>query len=198
MRMMNNMQEQGAVPHRYRLNPAALLLPLVLLVAATPTFAQYGRELQYLIFDPVPLNTPESPPATGTTATAQTSQAPTRLSDWLRANTNVSVNEAVSLSGDISGYERAIADLETAEGPFSAALPQQLLALGDAHQANGDLELAQQYFEQASHVTRINHGLFSTEQVPAIERIIENRLPPKRLGRPPMSATGPSRPCCTN
>lgn len=182
MSMMNTVQSAGKGRRSFGLGPAGLLLPILLLLVAKPGAAQYGRELQFLIFDPVALQvietTDEADVATPRFRESGElpTQDPSRLGDWLAANTTASDNGRLNLNGDITGYERIIAELETNEGPFSAALPQQLLALGDVHQANGDLAQALEYFEQASHITRINHGLYSTEQVAAVERIIENHL----------------------
>src|SRR5690606_2101601 len=132
---------------------------------------------EYLICDPVAL---EVLPAQATDAEpvrqglrTLPSQNRITLQDWLAANTT-------QLGGPsdrpITASERPIAAPQTAEGPFSPALPEQLLALGDLLQANGEAEQAQAYFERASHITRINHGLYSTEQVVAVERIIQNQL----------------------
>ena len=95
---------------------------------------------------------------------------------WLSVNQPVDSTDTNTLAQDIVLYEQAIRELELAKGPFSADLPQSLLALGTALQNKGDLEAALDYLEQASHVTRINHGLYSTQQIPILERIIENHL----------------------
>lgn len=156
---------------------AGALLGMLLLATSWPAAGQRERQFEYLIFDPVAL---EVLPAQATDAEpvrqelrTLPSQNRITLQEWLAANTT---QLEVRSDRDITAYERAIAELETAEGPFSPALPEQLLALGDLLQANGEAEQALAYFERASHITRINHGLYSTEQVVAVERIIQNQL----------------------
>lgn len=161
---------------RQTVTPSALFACL-LLVLPGPTQAQSERQYPFLVFDPVALEMP-APAAAGTARELEELPATdsVALSRWLRDNSTLQGNAPPQLTSDVADYERSIRELETTEGPFSLALPQQLLGLGTAHQATGELDLALQYFEQASHIMRINHGLFSNEQLPIIERIIENHL----------------------
>jgi tetratricopeptide (TPR) repeat protein len=156
---------------------AGALLGLVLLATSPLAAAQRERQLQYLLFEPVVLELMPAAEAGAEPLRRETRALPSgnkvTLRDWLVANSR---DFQPRTNGDIAAYERAIAELEIAEGPFSPALPQQLLALGDLLQASGEIDRALQYYEQASHITRINHGLYSTEQVAAVERIISAHL----------------------
>jgi tetratricopeptide (TPR) repeat protein len=72
---------------------------------------------------------------------------------------------------DIAAYRDEIYRLEIAEGPYSNNLSQQLLGLGDIYSAQGDHLEAIRHFKRAIHVSRINLGLNSLEQIPIAERL---------------------------
>lgn len=153
--------------------------------------AQNSEELRYLVFDPVPIaaittvdGALQVDELAALPGAGPDMSAPVDLSQWLVANrsaasesggiTDASFVESVEDS--IKRHEQLLQEIELNEGPFSAQLPQQLLSLGAALQASGDLEQAQKYFDQAMHVTRVNHGLFSDAQIPFVKYGIDNQL----------------------
>lgn len=81
-----------------------------------------------------------------------------------------------SLEARIKRHEQLILEIELNGGPFAEQLPQQLLSLGTTLQSGGDFEKAQEYFDQALHITRVNHGLFSETQIPFVKFSIDNQL----------------------
>jgi hypothetical protein len=143
--------------------------------------AQSADELRFLLFDPVLIEVASN--EDGTTRVLELApppqDAPVELQQWLVAN--LPTGSAPDLTPDVTikRHEQLVQESELNGGPFSAQLPQQLLGLGQALQATGELDKAQQYFEQALHITRINHGLFSDAQIPFVEHSINNQL---RLG----------------
>ena len=59
---------------------------------------------------------------------------------------------------------------------LTANLSEQLLSLGRAQQYEGDHPSAVDSFNRAMHISRINEGLYSLNQVPIIERLIESHV----------------------
>jgi len=67
----------------------------------------------------------------------------------------------------------AIRDEEAANGPYSPALIDQLKSLALLYLEIGDSHLAAESFRKALQIERANFGLFSLDQVPLIEQLIE-------------------------
>lgn len=102
---------------------------------------------------------------------------PVELQDWLAQQRNTEPALPPELiQANIAAYEQAVAEYEGRGGAFDAALDEELLSLGSLLQQQGDHARAQQVFERALHVNRVNDGLFNMGQVPIIERIIDNHL----------------------
>src|SRR5690606_1720281 len=80
------------------------------------------------------------------------------------------------IASSITRYERSVARFELAGGPYETRLSEELLALGSLYQRAGEHEKALGIFERASHINRVNGGLFSLEQIPIIEKTIETYL----------------------
>lgn len=73
-------------------------------------------------------------------------------------------------------YLESIASIELEGGPYAPELLEQYLALGESYQQRNDHEAALAAFEKADHVSRINHGLQSPEQIVIVENMIESYL----------------------
>jgi tetratricopeptide (TPR) repeat protein len=71
-------------------------------------------------------------------------------------------------------YLEAVQALETQGGAYDAALSEQLLGLGAAYQASGRHAEAAEALSRAAHITRVNEGLYSTSDLPILERLIES------------------------
>ncbi|HEY0961349.1 MAG TPA: hypothetical protein VGE69_03240 [Pseudomonadales bacterium] len=65
-------------------------------------------------------------------------------------------------------YRDRIAELRLSEGSLALPLAEQLLALGHALHEQAELDAALAAFEEARHVLRVNLGLDSLEQAPAL------------------------------
>jgi len=147
--------------------------------------AQTAAELRFLVFDAVPISVTGSADD-GTLQVQELASlpqdSPVELRQWLQSNPAAQPADglpeglAETPADEIRRHEQLLQEIEINEGPFSAQLPQQLVALATALQASGDLEKAQDYFEQAMHVTRVNHGLFSEAQIPYVKFGIDNQL----------------------
>lgn len=165
------------------------LAPLLLVVLSLPpaTQAQSSRELQNLVFDPVLIevipqadsadDAVENPAYDVRELTPLPAGEAIDLQSWFFARRNSSApSDPESLATAISGYEQAIAALEVSGGAYEPRLSQELLSLGTLLQGAGDYSRAREVFERASHVNRVNYGLYNLEQIPIIEKTIENYL----------------------
>lgn len=155
----------------------SIALAFLLTAIARPLPAQDERELANLMFDPVPIRMEAL--EDGSTLAIELHSLPqgegVTPGAWLAAN-QPQASQVSEPQLPIQALEQAVRELEINEGPFSANLPQQLQSLATALQRQGEYEQAQEYFQRATHVTRVNHGLFSEAQFPYIRYSIENQL----------------------
>jgi hypothetical protein len=76
------------------------------------------------------------------------------------------------VSPDATIYQFYITDLESRFGAYAPGLSEQLLGLGTAYQEQGLYEDAVKVLKRAVHLSRINSGLHSAEQIPILQRLI--------------------------
>jgi tetratricopeptide (TPR) repeat protein len=150
---------------------------------ASAAFAQDDSNLPNLLFEPVVIDVVE--PEENATDAPYTVQELTSLPHaspavdlqaWLVQHNAVDSLPPAQLAADIARYEQSVLSQENSGGAFDPGLDEELLALGTLLQQSGDYTRAQQVFERALHVNRVNDGLFNMGQVPIIERTIENYL----------------------
>lgn len=72
-------------------------------------------------------------------------------------------------------YQQSVRDLES-QGAWAPGLGEDLLGLGRALQAMGEHQEAIPVFERASHVVRVNRGLHTLDQLPALEERIASHI----------------------
>src|SRR5690606_38211298 len=142
--------------------------------------AQETQDYSRLIFEPVPLvltGDESSPPSADDVAPLPVDDRPAR--EWsavLAEQASGSDAPAAPPEESIARYEESIRTLERQGGAYEARLAQELLGLGTAYQRLGDHVTAIATFERAWHVSRVNNGLFSLEQAPIVQRLIESQL----------------------
>lgn len=73
----------------------------------------------------------------------------------------------------IRQYEDKVKALERRGGAYDPGLPETLVALGLARLARQDYVGAEAALERALHTTRVNNGLYSVEQLPILERLVD-------------------------
>jgi hypothetical protein len=73
-------------------------------------------------------------------------------------------------------FKKTIAGIESTQGAYSSALSEQLLSLGLALQSQGRHDEAVDLFKRGVHLTRINDGLYSTQQVPLLQGQISSHI----------------------
>jgi hypothetical protein len=146
--------------------------------------AQNPDPLQFLVFEPVLLAVEKSEDTAGDAQPAYLARELTTLpranavdlQAWLSARQSTAPPTPETLAEDIARYEKVIVDLELAGGPYEPRLDQELLALANLLQQTGDYNRAQEILDRASHVNRVNNGLFNLSQLPIIDETIENHL----------------------
>jgi tetratricopeptide (TPR) repeat protein len=80
------------------------------------------------------------------------------------------------MSPDAASYQFYITDLENRFGPYAPGLSEQLLGLGVSYQNQGLHEQAIEVFKRGVHVSRVNNGLQSSEQIPLLQRMISSHV----------------------
>ncbi|MEE8338939.1 MAG: hypothetical protein V3R56_02275 [Xanthomonadales bacterium] len=76
----------------------------------------------------------------------------------------------------IQEFRDALTGIERQQGAYAAALPEQLISLGLALQQQNRHSEAVTVFKRGVHLTRINNGLYSAEQIPFIQGEISSNL----------------------
>jgi tetratricopeptide (TPR) repeat protein len=77
---------------------------------------------------------------------------------------------------DIQSYREAIEQLESGEGAYASALPEQLLSLGISLQRSGKHDEAVKLFKRGVHLSRINNGLYGAEQIALLQQEILSHI----------------------
>lgn len=147
---------------------------LLALLRVAPAAAQDPIPLDSLLFEPHPV--PEGAidgPLPGDTAQVAGSQEGDKSPDalyLLPGELEETVEETIDL------YLENIAETEADNGPFAPALLEQYLSLGKAYQQNNQHEEAIAVLEKAEYISRINSGLFASEQFVIVENLIASYL----------------------
>jgi hypothetical protein len=76
----------------------------------------------------------------------------------------------------IREYAESIETIEFEGGVWDRSLIEELSTLGELQQRQGDHATAIETFDRVIHVSRINNGLHTMDQIPAIEQKIESYL----------------------
>lgn len=85
-------------------------------------------------------------------------------------------SQRLKLQQNIDSYQHAISKLESEEGVYGNAITEKLSSLGMALQYNGEHAKAIKVFKRAIHLNRINEGLYTTGQVPMLQRLIASHM----------------------
>ena len=76
----------------------------------------------------------------------------------------------------IRQYNSAVADIELDGGAWDRSLVEELASLGRLQQQQGNHAGAIETLDRAVHVNRINSGLYTLEQIPAVEQLIHSHM----------------------
>lgn len=139
----------------------------IVLTGISVTSVQAQADYRNIAFHPVPLSTS----ALNTHGQAENTFA-------LSPGTAVTPdrNVGLSLQESIARYRTHIESLEAAYGPFSDAVAEQSLALGNLLIEAGDYPGSTDAFQRSLHIMRVNKGLYSAEQEEVMRKLINNQL----------------------
>ncbi|SHF61181.1 hypothetical protein SAMN04487965_2384 [Microbulbifer donghaiensis] len=76
----------------------------------------------------------------------------------------------------VDSYRARIEEMEAQHGAYGAGIDEQLLGLATALQKAGQHEEAIEEFRRAMLINRVNEGLYSLNQIPMIEHMIESQI----------------------
>lgn len=77
---------------------------------------------------------------------------------------------------DIDSFDQIVEALEIKGGAWSPQIAEELNSLGDLLQAQGEHAKAIEIFDRAVHINRVNNGLFSTTQVPLLQKVVRGHV----------------------
>jgi hypothetical protein len=136
-------------------------------------FAQSAMDFSALEFFPQPLGaraTDADPRAAERAPAPPGRPSPSRPAGSLQSEPSAELRESI-----VRRRDSALA-IEARNGPRARALADELVSLADLYREAGDHPLAIGTLERALDVVHINEGLYSLDQVPIIERIIQSRI----------------------
>lgn len=76
----------------------------------------------------------------------------------------------------IEDFDQVLEDLEIEGGAWSVQIAEELADLGNLLQAQGHYEESIEVLDRAVHINRVNNGLFSPNQVPLINKVVQNHV----------------------
>jgi tetratricopeptide (TPR) repeat protein len=79
-------------------------------------------------------------------------------------------------SASIRQYNSAVTGIELGGGAWDGGLVEELASLGRLQQQQGDHLGAIETLDRAIHVNRINSGLYTLEQIPVVEQLIQSHM----------------------
>ncbi len=77
---------------------------------------------------------------------------------------------------EIDSYEQALEELEFKGGAWSVQIAEELTTLGSLLHQQGDYEESVEIFARAVHINRVNYGLYSPEQIPLVEKMVDSHV----------------------
>lgn len=84
-------------------------------------------------------------------------------------------------SGTIANYQAMIRELEIEQGPYADDLAEAFAGLAYNYQHSGDHTQAVDSFKSAIHLTRINRGPFTEDQLPMLDAMRDSLLTEGRM-----------------
>ncbi len=164
---------------------SSVLFTLLAISAASIISAQEDTNLDFLIFEPVLIETRESESLNGDEVITEVTV--TELTTLPKGDNVISAseyllnriaeennNQITTEENSIIAYEESIKELELDGGAYAPALIQELVAISKLHQNRNEHEQALEYLDQALHVNRVNLGLYNLDQQEIVEEKIHS------------------------
>ncbi|PCI76581.1 MAG: hypothetical protein COB20_10265 [SAR86 cluster bacterium] len=79
-------------------------------------------------------------------------------------------------SDSIRQYNSTVTDIELDGGAWDGGLVEELASMGRLQQQQGNHAAAIETLDRAIHVNRINSGLYTLEQIPVVEQLIQSHM----------------------
>lgn len=77
---------------------------------------------------------------------------------------------------EIGDFDQILEDLEIEGGAWSVQIAEELAELGELLQAQGKYAESIDVLDRAVHINRVNSGLFSPNQVPLIDKVVDAHI----------------------
>ncbi|MES2626335.1 MAG: hypothetical protein V4628_13710 [Pseudomonadota bacterium] len=133
------------------------------LLVSAHVYAQDPIPFEYLLFEAHPLS--------GYTKPAQAPASDPQAGLYIFPS-----DEKPATDTTIDLYLDSITETEANDGPFASVLLEQYLSLGKAYQQNDMPAEAIETLEKAEYISRINSGLYDSEQFVIVENLIASYL----------------------
>jgi len=88
----------------------------------------------------------------------------------------LSLPSASELNQSQMGPKAVLRNLKEQFGPYDEELSEALRQLGRSYQEAGQHELALEFLKDAWQISKVNHGLYNPDQIPALELIIYSEM----------------------
>jgi len=164
---------------------SSVLFTIAGISASSLTIAQEEDNLDFLIFEPVLIESRESERKSQSSDEVITEVIVTELTSLPKGENAISASEYLlkriaeendnqnrADENSIIAYEETIKALELDGGAYEPALSQELIAVSKLYQNQNEHEKALEYLDQALHVNRVNLGLYNLDQ----EQIVEEKI----------------------
>ena len=99
--------------------------------------------------------------------------SPSPLAPTVDSELDPAFNQRVD---SINQYNSAVSAIELDGGAWDDGLVEELAALGRLQQEQGDHLAAIETLDRAIHINRINAGLYTLEQIPVVEQLIQSYM----------------------
>jgi tetratricopeptide (TPR) repeat protein len=114
--------------------------------------------------------------AVGASAPVGQPSAQTSSSKNLHHSGELTKKQKLEVLRNIDLFHRQISQLESEEGVYGSTLTEKLGSLGIAYQYADEHNKAIEMFKRAIHLNRVNDGLYTTGQVPLLQRLIASHI----------------------
>lgn len=137
-------------------------------------------DLVPIIFDPVLIQTIELNETDDNgdprLDTIELSPLPSAINSSPQISVDNSQLDRRLIDSSLTQFQESILEFELDGGVYDFRLSELYLSLGNTHQQVGDYQLAIDAYNEALQLSRINDGLFTEDQVPIVEALVDSYL----------------------
>ncbi len=133
-----------------------------------------------IIFDPVLIQTVELSETDDNGElrfdTIELSSLPSTINSAPQTSSNIFQLDQELADSSLAQFQESILQFEIEGGVYDFRLSELYLSLGNTHQQLGEYQLAIDAYNEALQLSRINDGLFTEDQLPIVEVLVESYL----------------------